>query len=182
MTTARHLPLACLLLIPVVPFMNAEEENAPGFSSPVVDLGIVVSDLEQSVEFYKEVLGCKELDGFSVPAAFGSDLGLSDHQPLKVRVLTPGEGEHRTRLKLMSFPERRGVRTDQTFIHSSLGFSYLTFRVTDLDASIARLREARVKLEGKSPLPLGNGVHILLCRDPDGNFVELIGPRATGSR
>ena len=37
-----------------------------------------------------------------------------------------------------------GAGPDQKFIHSTLGISYLTLRVTDMDASLARLAEAKV--------------------------------------
>ncbi len=174
MRTART--LLALLLPLTISMIRADSHPKPSFSSPVVDLGIVVRDLDRSVAFYRDVLGCKELDGFDVAPAFAADLGLTDRLGLEVRVLSPGGEGRRTRLKLMSFPQRTGATTDQTFIHSSLGFSYLTFRVADLDASVAALRKARVKLEGKTPLELGSGDSILVCRDPDGNFVELIGP------
>jgi hypothetical protein len=39
------------------------------------------------------------------------------------------------------------------------------------------LRKAKVKLEGKSPVDLGGGNQLATVRDPDGNFIELIGPR-----
>lgn len=156
--------------------INAAESEGV-FSKPSADLGIVVGDLDKSATFYKEVLGCQEVQGFSVPAEFATSLGLVDNHSLKVRVLVLGEGQVRTQLKLMSFPNAQGKKTDQTFIHSSVGFSYLTLHVSDLNASIERLKKAKVKLEGKTPVPLGGGNALVVCRDPDGNFIELIGPR-----
>ena len=168
--------LAAMILSPDSRQQADEADAPPVFASSVVDLGIVVSDLDKSVAFYKEALGCQEARGFSVPGNFAGRLGLSDNHGLTVRVLTPGDGAAKTRLKLMAFPEAAGAKTDQRFIHSSLGFSYLTFQVTDLSASIAKLKKAKVKMVGESPMPLGGGRFIVLCRDPDGNFVELIGP------
>ena len=155
---------------------NAAESDGV-FSRPSADLGIVASDLEKSATFYKEVLGCQEVQGFSVPAAFATSLGLVDNHGLKVRVFVLGEGPARTQLKLMSFPDAPGKKSDQSFIHSSVGFSYLTLHVSDLNASIERLKKAKVKLEGKTPVPLGGANALVVCRDPDGNFIELIGPQ-----
>jgi catechol 2,3-dioxygenase-like lactoylglutathione lyase family enzyme len=169
------LVLAQLVSLSVTKTHAAEE--APVFSSTAADLGIVASDLEKSAKFYKEVLGCTEVNGFDVPAAFATSLGLVDNHSLSVRVFTLGEGKVKTQLKLMSFPKANGKKADQTFIHSSMGFSYLTLHVTDLNAAIERLKKANVKLEGKTPVPLGGKNALVVCRDPDGNFIELIGPR-----
>ena len=156
--------------------VHAAEESSV-FSTPAMDLGIVASDLEKSAKFYGEVLGCKEVKGFNVPAAFATSLGLVDNQSLSVRVFVLGDGKVKSQLKLMSFPKAPGKKSDQSYIHSSVGFSYLTLHVSDLNAAITRLIAAKGKLEGKSPVPLGGTRALLVCRDPDGNFVELIGPQ-----
>ena len=75
----------------------------------------------------------------------------------------------------MAFPKAPGAKPDQKFIHSTLGFSYLTLFVTDMDRALARLKKADVKLLGETPSPLGGGNFIAVCKDPDGNFIELIG-------
>ena len=155
----------------------AKAAEQPVFSSAAADLGIVVSNLETAATFYKEVIGCTEVKGFSAPAAFATSLGLVDNHDLTVRVFVLGEGKTRTQLKIMAFPNAGSKKSDQTFIHSNVGFSYLTLHVNDLKASLKRLKEAGVKLEGKTPVPLGGKNSLVVCRDPDGNFIELIGPR-----
>ncbi|MBT5925611.1 MAG: hypothetical protein HOH33_03230 [Verrucomicrobia bacterium] len=147
------------------------------FSSPVMDLGIVASDIEKSATFYKDVIGCKEVQGFSVPPAFATSLGLVDNMDVVARVFVLGKGDKQSRIKLMSFPKAKGTKSNQSFIHSTVGFSYLTLHVTDLNASIKRLEKAEVKLLGDTPVALGGNNSLLVCRDPDGNFIELIGPR-----
>ncbi len=78
----------------------------------------------------------------------------------------------------MEFPNKRGKLTNQAFIHSSYGFSYLTVFVSDMNASVKRAREAGGKIVGKSPVIIGGGpLYLTLLRDPDGNFVELVGPK-----
>jgi len=162
----------------MMPQLNAETTQAkPVFSSPVMDLGIVASDLDRSAKFYKDVLGCKEVQGFSAPAGFATSLGLVDQMEVTARVFVLGEGKKQSRLKLMAFPKAKAKKSDQAFIHSTVGFSYLTLHVTDLNASIKRLKEAGIPLLGDTPVSLGGNNALLVCRDPDGNFVELIGPR-----
>ena len=83
-------------------------EDGPVFSSTAADLGIVASDLEKSVAFYKDVIGCTEVKGFSVPPAFATSLGLVDQHAVTARVLVLGEGKAQTKLKLMEFPQAEG--------------------------------------------------------------------------
>jgi predicted enzyme related to lactoylglutathione lyase len=68
------------------------------------------------------------------------------------------------------------MEPNQKYIHSTLGISYLTLRVVDMTAALARLKKAKVKLLGQTPASLGGNNRITVFHDPDGNFVELIGP------
>ena len=175
--------LALTLVAPLAQGQEKKEEAAPSaYASTTIDLGTVVSDLERSAKWYTEVLGMKELAPMSVPGDFAAKIGLSNKLPFKVRVFALGEGEKATKLKLMEFKTAPGARVDQTFLHSSYGFRYLTLFVTDIDASIAKAAAAGAKpiADGVVALPEGfpEGIYIAVLRDPDGNFVELVGPKA----
>jgi len=154
------------------------QDKAPVFSNPSIDLGIVVKDIEKSAKFYTEAMGMTEVKGFTAPAEKATEFGLTDNQEVKVRrfVLDPNAKGPKTSFKLMSFPNAPGKDQDQKFIHSTIGVSYLTLFVSDLDKSIEKLKAAKVKFLGKTPASLGGKNHILVFRDPDGNFIEFIGP------
>ncbi len=162
--------------------VSANQQTTPesAFSSEVIDLGMVVSDLEKSVKFYKDVVGFEEVEGFKVPGQFALDTGLANNLQLDVHVLVLGKGEKATKLKLMQFKTAPGARVDNTFIHSSYGFRYLTIAVKDVNASLARAAKAGAKPIAKCPVPLPEGFPAGLAlanfRDPDGNLVELVGP------
>jgi predicted enzyme related to lactoylglutathione lyase len=81
---------------------------------------------------------------------------------------------------MMAFPKAQGKKPDQEFIHSTLGVSYLTLFVTDMDAVMIRLKKAGVKTLGKTPASIGGPNFLTVFRDPDGNFIELIGPSKKG--
>ena len=49
-----------------------------------------------------------------------------------------------------------------------------------MSAVMARLKKAGVKTLGKTPAPIGGGNLLTVFRDPDGNFIELIGPASKG--
>lgn len=155
----------------------------PGFSSARVDFGIVVSDVEESAAFYK-TLGFKEVEGFDVPAEMGEKSGLTDKdKPFAVRVFQLGDGDDATSVKLMQFADTPSQRPDNRYIHSSLGIRYLTLYVDDVDAAVGRARAAgTVPLaEGPYLLPAGfpEGIGLACIRDPDGNIIELLGPKRT---
>jgi len=175
----RRLVLA-LLACSALPCLAAEPA---AFPRTTIDLGCVVSDLDASVRFYTEGIGFRELQGFSVEPPLATDAGLTDAKPLDIRVLTLGDGESATKLKLMHVAGTEPRKGDNEFIHSHIGFRYLTIVVADTDAALARLSKLGVKPIAKSPIALpdhlGKGLFLTCVRDPDGNLVELIGPRAS---
>jgi len=119
-----------------------------------------------------------------VPGDFAKESGLTDSKILNIKFLTLGgaDGEEATKLKLMQV-EGSGGQADQTHIDSTLGFSYITVFVKSTDAALARLKKAGVKpiARGPATLPasLDPSLALTIVRDPDGNFVELVGPKST---
>ncbi len=169
--------LACLGVLLANGNGRAGEEPKPAsFSKPIIDIGVVVRDIEKSSEFYAEAIGFQRAGGFSVSAELGKDIGLIDGHPVDVQVYALAEGEMATRLKLLSFPMAPGKLPDQSSIRSTIGLSYLTLYVADINDAIGRLKKANVKLLGKTPVSLGGNTRIVVVKDPDGNFIELIGP------
>ncbi len=159
---------------------SAEDAHKP-FASTTIDIGFVVSDIEKSVKFYKDVVGLKEVTGFNVPGSYATKVGLTNGKELKVRVLVLGDGESATKLKLMEFPDSKPKKNDNSAIDKELGVRYLTIFTSDTNAALARLEKNGVKpiAQGPQPLPKGfpEGVFLTIIRDPDGNLVELVGPK-----
>ena len=162
-----------------------EGEKKSAFGSLTIDLGVVVSDLDKAVKFYTEAIGFEEGPGFGVPAAFAKDSGLTDSKKLDIRVLTLGKGAGATKLKLMQV-EGESKKSDNTHINSQLGFSYITIVVKSTDEALARLAKAGVKPIAKGPVTLPENLNpalsLTIVRDPDGNFVELVGPKPAAKK
>ena len=173
-----HLSIALLSMLSM-PGPFAAEPIA--FPRTTIDLGTVVADVEKSVKFYVEGIGFREMPGFEVPADVAAGAGLTDGKPLAVRVLVLGEGDSATKLKLMSVAGTTPRTGDNEFIHSHTGFRYLTIFVNDTNAALARLAKLGVKPLAKSPVAIPEkiapGLFLTCVRDPDGNIVELIGPK-----
>ncbi len=162
--------------------VSAQPETEPetNLATETIDLGMVVSDLDKSLKFYKEAIGFEEIEGFQVPPQFALDTGLADNRLLDVHVLVLGKGEKAAKLKLMQFKTAPGARVDNTFIHSSYGYRYLTIAVKDVNAAVDRAAKAGAKPIAKCPVPLPEGfpegMALANYRDPDGNLIELVGP------
>lgn len=167
----RSLSTFALASLLCVAAFAAEEE----FSSPVIQIGMICSDLDETVEFYTEIVGLTEQEGFSVDAEFGNASGLTDSLPINVRVLKIRAGDDATQLKLMSFGPRAKKQENQ-FLHTNTGIQYITLRVTELNPIIERIKKNEIEMLGETPIPLGEKNHFVLIKDPDGTFVELIGP------
>ncbi len=177
----KYLVLALTLCC--TPLFAQEEKDKPAspFASETIDLGVVVSDLEKSLAFYKGVVGMTEVPGFKVAGDFPKKVGLTDGAGLDIHVLVLGEGETATKLKVMQVKSEKPAKTlKQRHIHTNTGFSYITIVVTDVDAVLERAQKAGIKPYAKSPQRLPEGlpqtVCLLMLKDPDGNFVEIVGP------
>jgi len=120
------LSLVAVLTLFGTNYASAQKPDAV-FSKATIDIGITVADVKKSATFYSEVLGLTEVKGFEVSAEKAANLGLTDNQPVSVRVfvLNDEEGATTARIKLMAFPSAPGVKPDQKFIHSTIAISYL---------------------------------------------------------
>jgi lactoylglutathione lyase len=178
----RYLGIGLLLVVIAAWVMTAVNEpavaEAPAslFSTGRIDIGVVCSNVQKSIDFYTKVVGFTEVEGFDVSADFGGDSGLSQDEAFHVHVLKLIDDKNATSLKLIQFSNKPGKKSDQSFIHSTCGFRYLTIFVSDMAASLERAKAAGAKLVGKSPLQIPNGGYLTLLKDPDDNFVELVGP------
>jgi catechol 2,3-dioxygenase-like lactoylglutathione lyase family enzyme len=154
----------------------------PAFTGGAIHVGVVVSDLDASVAFYTDVIGMKKTGAFDVDAAFGESSGLTDGLPFHVEVLGLRDGPGATQFKLMSF-EADAKTAKSTHIEDALGMQYITLMVEDLAPFVERIKAAGVPFLGETPIPLGDsGNHFVLVQDPDGTFIELIGPMAAQSK
>lgn len=158
--------------------LSAKESN---FSSQTIDIGLVVSDIKKSLQFYKDVVGFNEKEGFKVTGDFPRKVGLTDGAELSISVLCLGEEKSCTKLKLMQVEGKKPTRiVKQPYIHSIAGFSYLTIFVNDVDKVLDNAKAHGYIPYAQSPQVLPEGlpqdVCLLMLKDPDGNFVEIVGP------
>ena len=134
------------------PKADSASETGP-FARTTVDLGVVVSDLDRAAKFYTQVVGFREVNGFTVPPEMGAGSGLTDgSEAVKIRVFVLGDGKAATKLKLMQFKKAKPKASDEKYIHSTLGYSYITVYVKDVAPF-----EKRARAAGHKPLALVGG-------------------------
>jgi glyoxylase I family protein len=134
-------------------------------------LGICVSDLERSLRFYRDVLGCKEVGRLEMEG--GTADIINDMKGVKIRAIyLERDG---WRLELIEFPEPGWVGPQTPRAMNQLGLTHLSLRVDDLEAVCAQLEAA-----GGGLLPatrIGGPdapTHVIMAHDPDGVRLELI--------
>jgi catechol 2,3-dioxygenase-like lactoylglutathione lyase family enzyme len=138
-------------------------------------VGVVVSDLQRSIDFYTKVIGMQVVSGFSIDEEFGRSSGLTGGIPFSVKVLKLADLPEANVWKLISFGREAG-HPKPAYIQDDTGMQYITLHVNRLAPILERIREHGVALLGETPVPMDNERHFALVQDPDGTFIELIGP------
>ena len=119
-----------------------------------LDLGIVVSDIKASINFYQNTLGL-EFVGIT-PVWFGTmhrlRFGTSDFKLIEPKTVPP-----------------KGA----IGLEKQVGFRYVTFVIKNLSELCAELKGRGVEF-ALSEREVRPGVRIAMVKDPDGNIVEFV--------
>ena len=161
--------VAAILLV------NISAYSQSNFSSNLIGSGVVVSDLDRSLDFYVNGIGMVKAYSFTINEDFSKRSGLSNGIPVEVTVLKLENSPNANEWKLMSFGNKQ-TESKPDYIQDGTGVQYITINVKALNPVIKRLKEMNVKLLGNTPTPLNQNLHFVLVQDPDGIFIELIGP------
>ena len=170
-TVKRIFSILAVLILSIGPVLSAPDE----FASSTIGIGVVVKDLDKALDFYTNVIGMIQTGSFEIKEDFSKKSGLTDGSSTQVKILRLGQGEDATQWKLMSFGDKAKTEKDE-FIHSRTGMRYITILVKDLSPILKRIKDRKIKLLGQTPVALGRDSHFALIQDPDGTFIELIGP------
>lgn len=129
-------------------------------------MGLVVTDLENALSFYRDTLGFDVIEKFTLT---GDGIGTAidvDGVVGTFAHLDTGE----SRLELIEYdPAGDDGRPDAI---NQIGATHLGFEVEDIDAFAADLPDDVESISG--PQEIDIGIEILFFRDPDGNFIEVL--------
>lgn len=128
--------------------------------------GVTVTDLEQAVEFYRDVLGLEVLDRFTVSGdAFSDAVGIQGATGTFVH-LDAGAA----RIELIEYEPRGADRTGGDV--NQPGTKHLGLVTEDVDDLYESLPADVETLS--EPRTTESGARILFVRDPEGTLVELL--------
>ncbi len=150
-------------------------EAASEFQHGTILVGVVVTDFQKALDFYTNVLGMKKTGGFSIDEDFGKRSGLSNGVPFDVTILKLEDSPQATEWKLLSFG-KKAAHPRPKYIQDDTGIQYVTIFVKSMKPFIERIKKHSVPFLGETPTTLGDGRQFVLVQDPDGTFIELIGP------
>lgn len=122
-----------------------------------IDLGIVTTDGEAALKFYRDTLGFRQEPDTAFPAG-GTMHRLWCGDSL-IKIVVPEKAPEGT-------PPRGGIA-------GATGYRYWTISVGNLEHLVAECREGgyRIRVE---PTEIRTGVTIAIVEDPDGNWVEFL--------
>jgi glyoxylase I family protein len=134
-------------------------------------IGICVSDLERSQRFYTEALGftyASELEVAGEPV--DSLLRLKD---VKLKAVYLDRDGFRLELLHYGAPQRKPPARSHEM--NDLGFTHLSFQVTDVPAALVALRAAGATVLDDTVISLpGTDPLAAFVMDPDGVLIELV--------
>ena len=175
-TAAQHPPQdARVIQSARVPLLNAASEPLP-LVERVGAIGMTVSDLDASVEFYSKVLSFEKVSDVEVT---GEDYErLQGVFGLRMRVVRMKLGDEFVDLTEYLTPKGRPVPVDSR--SNDRWFQHIAIITSDMDQAYALLRAHKVEHASTGPqrLPDWNknagGIKAFYFRDPDKHWLEIL--------
>ena len=165
-----------LLLFVCVTSLSYVSYGQSTFTSKLIGVGVVVADIDRSIDFYVNGIGLVKTGNFNIAEDFSKRSGLANGLPFAVTILKLENSPDANEWKLISFGKKANQPKKSKYIQDDTGMQYITINVKALNPIMERLKKQNVTFLGSSPTALNQKSQLLLVQDPDGNFVELIGP------
>jgi len=133
-------------------------------------VGVSVSDIEQSIEFYCGHFGMEKLCPV-IPFEGRQIDEIMDLPQARGKMIMIGRDG--LQLELFEFANPVPKAKDAEYPVSDRGYSHFGFTVDDIDDTYRRLSEAGVRIH--CPVTkFSGGMRATYCRDPDGNVFEIM--------
>jgi len=153
---------------------RSDENKAPVLAVDAV--GMTVSDMDKSVDFYSKVLDFQKISDTEV---LGGDYErLQGIFGLRMRVVRMQLGEET--IELTEYLTPKGKTFPEDTRSNDRWFQHIAIVVSDMDKAFERLGMSKVRYASTAPqtIPAWNkaaaGIRAFYFRDPDGHFLEII--------
>jgi catechol 2,3-dioxygenase-like lactoylglutathione lyase family enzyme len=134
-------------------------------------IGLVVTDLERSLGFYRDLLGMTVVRQMDESGDYIDRLlGLENADVTTVKL---SFGLNPTQIELLHFKSHsvQGAGTKTVF---TPGLSHIAFTVPDVDLLYSRLSEAGIVFNAPPQLSPDRRAKVAYCKDPEGTYLELV--------
>ena len=132
--------------------------------------GIVVTDLDASLRFYRDLLGFKEVKRLEESGSYiDRALALVGANITTVKLAAP-DGNLIELLYFRTHPRPRPATPESCRI----GITHMAFTVGNLDQAYATLSTAGVLFNAPPQHSPDGYAKVTFCRDPDGTLIELV--------
>ncbi|OBH96924.1 VOC family protein [Mycobacterium sp. E2733] len=150
--------------------MSDSRERSRSAGHRLTHIGLCVSELERSVEFYRDALGFEEPGRMRVDDPATAQL--LDVPGLVLDIVYLQRDGFRLELLGYSAPGIRKHGRPRPM--NAVGFTHLSFRVDDPDELVRRIERYGGRARPERTVTFEGGNRGLMATDPDGNWLELI--------
>ena len=134
------------------------------------NVGIVVEDLEATIEFFRELGLELEGQGMVEGAWAGRVTGLGD-QRVEIAMMRTPDGH--SRLELSRFITPAVIADHRNAPVNALGYLRVMFTVDDIDDTLARLRKRGAQLVSSEVVQYEDAYRLCYIRGPEGLLIGL---------
>lgn len=175
MRRPKHSFPLCLIISLFLWLPTVQAQETP-LVLAVDSIGMTVSDMDRSVEFYSKVLFFEKVSDVEV---WGADYEhLQGVFGLRMRVVRMKLGNEYIELTEYLAPEGRPIPVDSR--SQDLWFQHIAIIVSDMDQAYQWLRRHKVRHESSGPQrlpdwnPNAGGIRAFYFKDPDGHALEIL--------
>ena len=172
----RRASLIISLALALVAPLAASAQVSPPLATRVDSVGLIVSDMDRSLEFFSAILTFEKISDVEVA---GTDYEhLQGVFGLRMRVVRLRLGDEFIELTQYLAPEGRPLPLDSR--SNDRWFQHIAIITSDMDRAYQRLRQHKVRHASTGPqtlpayIPAASGIRAFYFKDPDGHALEIL--------
>jgi len=133
-------------------------------------IGIVVSDIEKSLKFYRNIVGLKQVIDFTEEGDFIDTISNLKDVYLRMIKLVTESGDMIELLHYASHPQsERGENK-----LCEIGPTHVAFTVEDVEKVYMNWSARGIKCNSEPVISPDGKAKLFFCQDPDGTFLEIV--------
>lgn len=132
--------------------------------------GIVVSDMNRSLHFYRDLLGMEVWADFADNSVSVQNVTAVEGADIWMIKLKSGDSGSIELLQYRSHPQPRPAPKRSC----DVGVNHVALQVDDLDALYKKLQAEDIEFHAPPTISSDGGAKVTYCRDPEGVIVELV--------